>query len=617
MNLHGDARMTVDLGKVGYPGRQHPFSVALDASELFELFEHARLGHRVYELMLIGRLGDVWHYVWVTPRASSPRVAAMIGHWRGAHPENVDRLRFVDFDRMFCWCGDDTYPEGEAWRLRRETAQLKDFAQRLFERARAVQAELEHGDEVTKHELARVRSGTHPYDQLARRDAIVAGRAFSPPGTPRHPDSFYAKLQELLAQPDLLSVAYRGDGDYCSFRMMCNEQRRRASAAGCEPGQALRLSAGADPMIDNTAWGTELHFFLEGLGYGDLHVEEGHRTRAGSVGSLAGLMKSGWRRFGRHILSSEDQGELPGYDRSRGEGWYLYRRAPHAPLIGTGTRTADEDFQVRRASELLARADALIVAAGAGMGVDSGLPDFRGKEGFWRAYPALGRAGLAFEHVASALSFELDARRAWGFYGHRLALYRKTPPHLGFDILREWTSSMHRDGLVFTSNVDGQFQAAGFAQDTLVECHGSLHWLQCMKPCCSEVWPADGFLPEVDEDACRLLSEPPRCRHCGGLARPNVLIFNDPHWIPARRRTQGERQERWLATVRRPLIIEIGAGTAVPSVRHFSSLMTRLHGATLVRINPVNCRVDRALDVGLPMTGLEALRAIDADRWRY
>ena len=43
---------------------------------------------------------------------------------------------------------------------------------------------------------------------------------------------------------------------------------------------------------------------------------------------------------------------------------------------------------VELAAALIDQADALIVAAGAGMGIDSGLPDFRGKEGFWRAYPA-------------------------------------------------------------------------------------------------------------------------------------------------------------------------------------------------------------------------------------
>ena len=41
------------------------------------------------------------------------------------------------------------------------------------------------------------------------------------------------------------------------------------------------------------------------------------------------------------------------------------------------------------AAELIEQADAIVIAAGAGMGVDSGLPDFRGNEGFWKAYPAL------------------------------------------------------------------------------------------------------------------------------------------------------------------------------------------------------------------------------------
>ena len=48
---------------------------------------------------------------------------------------------------------------------------------------------------------------------------------------------------------------------------------------------------------------------------------------------------------------------------------------------------------VEHAAALLEQADALIVAAGAGMGVDSGLPDFRGNEGFWRAYPRWRRRG--------------------------------------------------------------------------------------------------------------------------------------------------------------------------------------------------------------------------------
>ena len=80
-----------------------------------------------------------------------------------------------------------------------------------------------------------------------------------------------------------------------------------------------------------------------------------------------------------------------------------------------------------KAAEIILQADCIVIAAGAGMGVDSGLPDFRGTEGFWRAYPALRAAGLDFISVASPRTFRDDPTLAWGFYGHRLALYRDAP----------------------------------------------------------------------------------------------------------------------------------------------------------------------------------------------
>jgi hypothetical protein len=61
----------------------------------------------------------------------------------------------------------------------------------------------------------------------------------------------------------------------------------------------------------------------------------------------------------------------------------------------------------------------------------------------------------SFEHGVDRPS------RAWGFYGHRLNLYRKTVPHAGFDILRKWGEKMPLGYRVFTSNVDGQFQKEG------------------------------------------------------------------------------------------------------------------------------------------------------------
>jgi NAD-dependent SIR2 family protein deacetylase len=95
----------------------------------------------------------------------------------------------------------------------------------------------------------------------------------------------------------------------------------------------------------------------------------------------------------------------------------------------------------------------LLITAGAGVGVDSGLPDFRGTEGFWRAYPALRHYGFSFEDIANPAGFASNPRLNWGFYGHCLALYRATVPHAGFGILLRWASAMKHGAFVFTSNV--------------------------------------------------------------------------------------------------------------------------------------------------------------------
>lgn len=265
---------------------------------------------------------------------------------------------------------------------------------------------------------------------------------------------------------------------------------------------------------------------------------------------------------------------------------------------------------VEHAAALIGQADALVIAAGAGMGVDSGLPDFRGADGFWRAYPALCEAGMPFHDIACPQAFQASPELAWGFYGHRLALYRKTIPHPGFDLLKRWGGQMVHGLSVFTSNVDGQFQKAGFDAAHIHECHGSIHHLQCVHACQEGVWSADDFLPQVDEDRCLLRNAPPACPHCRALARPNVLMFSDWEWVEQRSAAQARRQQDWLSRVSRPVVIELGAGTAIPSVRHFSHRVIHGLGGRLIRINPQDWVVPSRLDVGLPMGAAQGLAAI-------
>lgn len=267
-------------------------------------------------------------------------------------------------------------------------------------------------------------------------------------------------------------------------------------------------------------------------------------------------------------------------------------QAEPAVLTEAAEETAEEvtDAEIRAAAAVVAGwlndADGLLVCAGAGMGVDSGLPDFRGSTGFWRAYPALERSGLDFMDMANPVHFARQPRLAWGFYGHRLALYRQTKPHAGFAILQALAERLKHGLFVFTSNVDGQFQSAGFASDRVLECHGSIHRLQCTVPCSDHIWSADGFVPETDVEQCLLLNGLPECVECAAVARPNILMFGDGQWLPAETEQQRTHFTQWLERVRRPLVMEIGAGTAVATVRLLARRVAQQYAAPMVRINP-------------------------------
>lgn len=240
----------------------------------------------------------------------------------------------------------------------------------------------------------------------------------------------------------------------------------------------------------------------------------------------------------------------------------------------------------QKAAEAIKSARALVITTGAGMGVDSGLPDFRGDKGFWNAYPLYEKLGINFVTAANPENFEGDPAFGWGFYGHRTNLYRTTTPHGGYDLLKTWIKRYHLDWFAVTSNVDGQFQKAGFAEQKILEVHGSIHHLQCTKPCSMHIWDNK---EEIDVDFETMRSRHvPACPRCGAVARPNILMFGDYSWISRRTAGQEERFQEFLRTnYNRPIVvIEMGAGTSVPTIRYTSERLGSNMGATVIRINP-------------------------------
>jgi len=261
------------------------------------------------------------------------------------------------------------------------------------------------------------------------------------------------------------------------------------------------------------------------------------------------------------------------------------------------------------AAQAIKNADALLVTAGAGMGCDSGLPDFRGDEGFWEAYPPYKKLEMSFESLANPRSFEDNPRLAWGFYGHRLNLYRTVKPHFGYKILKNWADRMPKGSFVFTSNVDGWFKKVGFELTSVLEVHGSIHLAQCVDCCGAGIFSATGFNVVVDETTMKAVGDLPKCPRCKGLARPNIRMFGDIEFLE----TMLERRETdfraWTEKVENSsvVVVELGAGTYIPTVR-WAGERFKKQGATLIRINP---RDFYGATIGIQETALSALLKID------
>lgn len=266
---------------------------------------------------------------------------------------------------------------------------------------------------------------------------------------------------------------------------------------------------------------------------------------------------------------------------------------------------------LEQAARYIGEAHTLLICAGAGMGVDSGLPDFRGDQGFWNAYPPYSELGLNFYDLANPHWFQRDPELAWGFYGHRLELYRETTPHDGFQRLLSWGNGKPGKYFVFTSNVDGHFLTGGFSDDRIEECHGAISFFQCSIPCSPDIWNASETRISIDTKSMRALPPLPACPRCGAVARPNILMFGDWNWVSTRTNRQHEAFWNWEKnnSEKKIAVIECGAGTAVPTVRDTAEKIAGRYGGKLIRINPREPQVPED-HIGLEMTSLDAIMKI-------
>jgi len=206
---------------------------------------------------------------------------------------------------------------------------------------------------------------------------------------------------------------------------------------------------------------------------------------------------------------------------------------------------------------------------------------------------------------------------------------------------------------IFTSNIDSQFQKAGFDPTKIYECHGSLSILQCTNVNCDQVWSAvQNEIPKVSDDL-RATSPLPRCPLCGATARPNTSMFGDTNhtWKDTRANLQKHAFLAWLhrnygdldtgsrdhkrQSIRKSIrqkspvvcgseslvILEIGCGVSLHSLRMEVELLlmdnkTRVEEDGVeevgcIRLNPHDYWIGEG-HVGIGLGSLEALVEIES-----
>ncbi len=153
----------------------------------------------------------------------------------------------------------------------------------------------------------------------------------------------------------------------------------------------------------------------------------------------------------------------------------------------------------------LSDARRVLVISGAGISAESGIPTFRGKDGWWRKEDP--------SKLATQAAFDRDASYVWEWYQYRRGLVAEAEPNAGHRAVAAWASS-GKEVLVATQNVDDLHERAGSPDVTHI--HGSIWRVRC-----------EGCAAEHDEHTHPLPALPPLCDRCQARLRPAVVWFGE------------------------------------------------------------------------------------------
>jgi NAD-dependent deacetylase len=177
-----------------------------------------------------------------------------------------------------------------------------------------------------------------------------------------------------------------------------------------------------------------------------------------------------------------------------------------------------------------AREGNVIALTGAGVSAESGIPTFRGKDGYW----TIGAREYHPQELATHAAFVAMPWDVWSWYLYRRGVCRRAQPNPAHAALVRLDAALGDRFALVTQNVDGLHRRAGSPEARTFPIHGDIDQMRCAVDCVATRWPIPDAVETPDKgtsisDSSRALL---RCPSCGGMARPHVLWFDESYDEP-------------------------------------------------------------------------------------
>lgn len=241
------------------------------------------------------------------------------------------------------------------------------------------------------------------------------------------------------------------------------------------------------------------------------------------------------------------------------------------------------------ARRLLHEADNVLILAGAGMSQELGTQTYwTGQENKYAG--ATSQYGFTDLEHAHAEMWETHKIVQKDYYNANLQNIIGTDVNATqspYRILKEYLDSTAKNYFVMTTNVDGAFVRSGYSNDSVYEVHGSRLRSQCLDH------PLDHGIFPTDISS----SSPTSCPKCQGDTRPNCLFFVDFAFNPSVTLSQQDRFTEYRESLQpaSSILLEIGAGTTIATIRNQALRVNSKLNIPVVRINPDDIDSDGGL----------------------